>query len=184
MTDDAYEQLAQRNAELEEEKAILAGELEDAKKHREHLQAIADMVGESDDIGATWESVNALREERDSLRRLTEKRHGQHVALISSIQANMQAVHNAASQLMMASSCDEADEALVAMNQAMSEHPIESLARRDADIAIEALRKAEARLWRKSETLPKSAYRAGYADSAKIIAMEIDELRRQAEGGA
>lgn len=31
-------------------------------KHREHVQAIAEMVGEGDDIGAAWEGVNALRE--------------------------------------------------------------------------------------------------------------------------
>jgi hypothetical protein len=49
---------------LQEGVASLKAERDQA---REHLEAIAEMVGESDDVGATWESVQAVIDERDAL---------------------------------------------------------------------------------------------------------------------
>lgn len=86
--------------------------------------------------------------------------------------ANMQAVHNAASQLMMASSADEADEALAAMNQAMSEHPSESLARLRDQWQAQALDWAAD----KADEIDGGPCQAG-----RVIGQRADELRREAD---
>lgn len=72
-----------------------------------------------------------------------------------------------------------ADEAKAVLKRS----PEASLTRLKDEWQAEVLKRVASRLWRKSESHEEGPYRAGFADSAKIVEMEADRLARQTKGG-